>query len=220
MTFLSLFLILCTPSLARALSTPAQAIVSGQAVVIKPYNISFSLPASWLEWQEQFHNNIHSSRRELHSTKYAEGEWDFEYARIVNALIPYNTCVLHAGGEAWGRRSVSFGDLQVRLYLGDFHIEQVESDVRTHGSRIAQKLGKNVEVTRDQLAGWPRVSLTYDLWFDDYGGKARIDFCLRRVNNVSTLFVLMYCSDVSSKQIKEGESILLSVQPSGAQPAH
>src|SRR5262245_19659592 len=197
---------LCTPSPGHALSASVQAIVSEQTVVIKPYDISFSLPASWLEWQQKYHNNIHSTRRELHRTKYGEREWDFEYARIVNALLPYDKCVLHAGGEGWGRESGSFGDLQVRLYLGDFNIEQIENDVRTHGSRVAQKVGKNVEVTRDELVGWPRVSLTYDLWFDDYGGKARIDFCLRRVNDVSTLFVLMYCSDFRSKQIEEAES--------------
>jgi hypothetical protein len=42
------------------------------------------------------------------------GEWDSEYASVVNASLPFEDCAAHVGGEGWGWQGLSFGDLQVR----------------------------------------------------------------------------------------------------------
>jgi hypothetical protein len=217
MALFSLFLSGCIAVFPHPVSPSVRAIVAGRSVVIEPYDISFSLPSSWLQWYQQFGNNIYASKRELRRSRYGEGAWNFDYTRIVNALLPYDRCVLHAGSDGWERRSPGSGRLQIRVYVGNFDLGEIGKDVKNDGLRIARSLGKNAAVSSGQLAGWPRISLSYYAWYGDHGANARIDFCARQFADTSLLVVLMY-ADYPPYQLDEAKSILLSVQ-SGHLPA-
>jgi hypothetical protein len=45
------------------------------------------------------------------------GEWDTEYAKVVNSAMGFQDCVAHVGGEGWGKDGSWFGDVQLRVYL-------------------------------------------------------------------------------------------------------
>jgi hypothetical protein len=67
-------------------------------------------------------------------------DWDPEYAIVVNAVLPFERCALHAGGEGWGREGVSYADLQMRVYVLDEVLEKVEAKVGAVGVQAVRTL--------------------------------------------------------------------------------
>src|SRR4051794_10868901 len=81
---------------------------SGRTITLHPLNAKFVLPRAWISWYQSFHNNLHLTPKELESVRDGQGEWDTEYARVVNSVLPFRECVAHLGGEGWGKESSSF----------------------------------------------------------------------------------------------------------------
>jgi hypothetical protein len=89
------------------------ATLDGRTVALHPSGTTFEIPASFLKWHKQFKNNLHLSRAELQKVERGAGDWDTEYAKVINAVLPFDKCAVHIGGEGWGRDAVSFADLQM-----------------------------------------------------------------------------------------------------------
>ncbi len=73
----------------------------GRTTHLHPSDATFQIPQDWLDWNAEFHNNLHLTHRELRKVRIGFGEWDYEYARVVNAALPFEHCAAHVGGEGW-----------------------------------------------------------------------------------------------------------------------
>src|SRR5262249_469798 len=92
----------------------------GRTITLKPTGASFKRPKDWAEWYEELKRNFQLTNKQLDAVAKGAGEWDTEYASVCNAVLPIDRCAAHVGGDGWGKESVSFADLQVRVYeLGD-----------------------------------------------------------------------------------------------------
>src|ERR1700674_3493367 len=108
---------------------------SGRTVILHPSEASFDIPTDWIAWYGKFHNNLHLSEKELALVEIGAGEWDTEYAKVVNSAMRFQDCVAHVGGEGWGKDGSSFGDVQLRVYLTPLSEEQVHQSVSAQGLR-------------------------------------------------------------------------------------
>ena len=178
-------------------STPTElsATIQERTIHLQPSGAEFQIPKGWLEWHAQFKNNLHLTRAELEKVKNAAGEWDREYAEVVNAVLPFSKCAVHVGDEGWGGDGVSFADLQVRAYVVDMTPEQVLEKVSKDGVAQASKFSKKVSTSQGKQENWQRGSVSYSVWYGDYGGKATIDFYARTFGKQTAVLVLMHAWD-------------------------
>lgn len=161
-------------------------------IELAPLKASFQIPPAWLDWHRKYHDNVHLSARDLAKARVANGEWDNEYADIINALLPFNNCVAHVGAEGWGPNGYSFSDVQMRVYLVDLSPNQISQRVARHGPSRALRFAKKAAVTCASFDHWQRVTLSYPLWYTDYGGTANIDVFSRAIGNQTAVLVFMY----------------------------
>jgi hypothetical protein len=120
---------------------PYRATRQDDRVDIAPLGLSFPIPQPWLGWNNSYHNNLHLTDEQLAAVKTAEmADWDPEYSLVVNAVLPFERCALHAGGEGWGREGVSYADLQMRVYVLDEVPEKVEARVASAGVQAVRTL--------------------------------------------------------------------------------
>ncbi len=120
---------------------PYRATRKNDLVEIAPLGLSFPIPQPWLGWNNAFHNNLHFTEKQLAAIKTGEmADWDPEYAIVVNAVLPFERCALHAGSEGWGQEGVSYADLQMRVYVLDEVPEKVEAKVASAGAQAVRTL--------------------------------------------------------------------------------
>jgi hypothetical protein len=176
----------------------ARAALREGSIEFGPPKVAVTFPKRWLEWQAEFHNNIHLSPEELAAVRGGEGEWDKEYAEIVNALVPFGDCVAHAGGEGWGREAASYHDVQMRVYLLALCPKEVIGQIAKDGPRLAARFSKKVSLARSTFDEWQRATLRYDLWYSDYGGTANVDVFARAIGSQTVVLVFMYADSLQN----------------------
>jgi len=102
---IAIFAVVFLSSCHRTADTTAKAqryaTREGQKIILHPSGVTLNVPQQWLEWDERFHNNFHLTRDELEKVHNGEGQWDTEYAKVVNAALPFTDCAAHVGGEGW-----------------------------------------------------------------------------------------------------------------------
>jgi hypothetical protein len=192
----------------------------GPTITLHPSGVAFRVPQQWLEWNDQFHNNFHLSRNALQKVKNASGEWDTEYAEVVNSALPFEDCAAHVGGEGWGAESGSFADVQMRAYLTALSEREVIS--RIHGpalstarrvayispsSKSLGELAPSLDMKEESEGGWQRIVIQYPLWYGDYGGTARIRFYITSMRRNTLVLVFMGGDDREMKTIMNSVSI-------------
>ncbi len=57
---------------------------------------------------------------------------------------------------------------------------------------LSSQFIRNISATKEELAGWHRVLIAYDVWYYDYGGRANIDFYTTEKNGSTISLVFMY----------------------------
>lgn len=176
-------------------SAEPHATFQGGTIHLEPCGASFKIPEPWLKWHAEFKNNLHLSRADLAKVKDGEGDWDKEYAEVVNAVLPFSNCAAHAGGEGWGRQSVSFTDLQMRAYIVDMTPKQVQEKLSKDGVARASKFSKHVSVAQARHGDWSRGSVSYLLHYGDYGGTAQVDMYARAFATQTAVLVFMHIED-------------------------
>jgi hypothetical protein len=187
--------------------------ISGDRVTVEPSGESFRIPQEWLDWDGKFHNNLHLSRSQLEGVRDATGEWDREYATVVNAVLPFDSCATHVGGDGWGRESDSFGDLQMRVYTGTFRAEAIRNAVLTSGRATAERFFHPVRVDSEAIAGWEATKLEWRAWYYDYGAVAHVDVLVSDRTSRATVLVFMYSS--GENRPHERDAILTSFATPG-----
>ncbi|MCG3179997.1 MAG: hypothetical protein BIFFINMI_02351 [Phycisphaerae bacterium] len=167
-------------------------------IEVAPIGLQFRLPPTFMTWQKQFHNNIHVGPEALAAIRDGGGEWDTEYAAVVNAALPFDRCVAAAGEEGWGRDGVSFTDVQLRVYVLDQPIKELIERIDKQAPPAIAGLAhaavgrKAPAVVHSQEGEWSRAAFTFTLWYGDYGGEAMVDFRLRRLGPRTVAAVFMY----------------------------
>jgi hypothetical protein len=188
-----------------------------RTIQLHPSGIKFQVPQDWLKWNSRFHNNFHLTKEELRKVRIGEGEWDSEYSLVVNAALPFEDCAAHVGGEGWGLQSGSYGDLQMRAYVTDLSnreiLERIQGPGFSEAERIAKseggKMGSEAHISVSSDRDWQRATITYPLWYHDYGGTAMIDFYVRGAPPYRLVLVFMG----GGGRPDEKSSILDSVLP-------
>jgi hypothetical protein len=172
--------------------------LDGRSITLRPLDATFEIPQSWLDWHVNHDNNrdnLHVTPAELENVRVGEGEWDKEYAEVVNSVLPFKDCVAHLGGEGWGKQSVSFVDVQMRVYLVEASPQKVQEKMSIVGVKAASNFSEQVSVKQSQYGQWHRVILRYSLWYRDYGGEANVDVFTQAIGNRTVVLVFMYSPD-------------------------
>jgi len=161
-----------------------------------PTGASFRIPEDWLDWNREFHNNLHLSRHELDKVKDGAGEWDTEYGKVVNASLSFDDCSVHVGGDGWGADGGSGGYLQMRGYISDAGRRELEKQIFKSGFTAARVLHKDFDthptIEKSTEGEWDKIVITYYLWYEDYGGTGHVEFYLRTAKGHSAVLVFMH----------------------------
>ncbi|MBI3838647.1 MAG: hypothetical protein HY288_12035 [Planctomycetia bacterium] len=181
-----------TSRLEAAEPPKTRAVIRGHIIEVIPFGAILQIPQDWLDWQAEFHNNIHLTAPELAKVQTADTEWDKEYSQIVNAVLPFRSCIIHGGDEGWGRDAVSYGDVQMRAYILECGPQQIAQRMADEGRCQALRFSKKVSVARSGFENWQRVTVSYDLWYGDYGGTANVDLFARQFGKQTAALVFMY----------------------------
>jgi hypothetical protein len=166
--------------------------LEGTTIRMQPSGASFQIPADWTHSS----NTLHLTSAELEKVRKGTGEWDTEYAKVVNAGLPFEDCAVHAGGEGWGANGASFGDLQMRGYVSRRNGAEIERRIAGRGFSAARNLpSKNASgavIHEDDEGAWHRIAISYDLSYSDYGGKANVEFYISVHGNWTVVLVFMH----------------------------
>jgi hypothetical protein len=174
--------------------------------------LRFEIPAVWARWHEhnKAHPSLHLTPAELDEVEEATGEWDHEFARVVNAILPFKRCVAHVGSDGWGGRGVSYADLQARAYVIIMTPEEIAARARTLGAAVVADLTGTAATPEEEPSGeWQRTTLTFRRFYVDYGATAIIDLRARRYDDHTVAFAFMYTDHAD--HATEIEAILDSV---------
>lgn len=169
--------------------------LDGRTATIEPLGATLELPQRWLDWHAKFHNSIHRTRAELDAVRTATGDWDAEYAQVLEAALPFTACVFQGGGDGWGRQSNSYLDVQMRVYLPEMTPQQVRERVTTAGLVAAREFSDQAAARQAEFGDWQRTTLSYPLSYGDYGGTAAIDVFARSVAKQTIVLVFMHYAD-------------------------
>jgi hypothetical protein len=157
--------------------------------------LEFEIPPEWVTWSKQNPSrpNLHLTAAELDRVELTEGEWDREFALVVNAVLPFEQCVAHVGGEGWGPHGLSYADLQVRAYVLAMSPEEIAARARSEGSAVVGELtGSAPELWHGRRGVWSRTVIEFRLFFVDYGATALVDIHSRRFVDRTVAFAFMY----------------------------
>jgi hypothetical protein len=209
------------------------ALLRGRVVILKPSRIAFRIPQAWLDHYDsppkypvanlreivtdpndldRYYspkNNLHFTREELDQVESGEGnEWDVTFAKLVNELLPFEKCVFHGGGEGWGQQGHSFADLQMRVYLGSWDLVDIEKLVGERGLPAVRRISHGTPTwDRTKTAGWQVESLTFPMWFFDYGDTAVVDFYIRKFHKATIVLVFMHTTFRGSQEVELQEVV-------------
>lgn len=205
----------CAISVTQSATPFTHAELSGETIEIRPQNLTFIIPRNWVRlYRDEGFKNLYVTREQLNSIREAgETEWDADYARILNATLPFEQCVAHAGGDGWGKDSRLYNDLQMRVYISTSSVVDVTKAIlqkavpvarliaeRTHAKQTtAAEGGLPIEigkvVTDEKTIGeWHCATIAVPLWYNDYGGTGNVEFYVRAIGDKSITFVFMYAS--------------------------
>ena len=181
--------------------------LEGARVTVVPSGANFLVPEAWLVRARAGTSNLHLTRASLDSVRDASGEWDREYAAVVNGVLPFDSCAAHVGGEGWGRAGTSFADLQARLYIGAFDPSLVRAAVLTTGRAAAAAYFHPVSVDSGQTGAWARTSLRWEALYFDYGATANVEVYTKSRGQETAVLVLMF-SSYPARQREEAALLL------------
>lgn len=185
----------------------------GTTITAAGHGLSFEIPKAWVRWHDEngdAHPNLHLTPAELDLVKETEGEWDREFALIVNAFLPFEQCVAHVGSEGWGPQGISYSDLQVRIYVLSPTPEEIAERVSSRGAAVVENITGTSAVPQLARVGlWKRTLLKYQRRYADYGATAIVDLRLRRFRSRTVAFALMYTDH--AEHHTEVEALLDSV---------
>lgn len=147
------------------------------------------------------------------------GEWDPEFAQVVDAALPFDRLALQIGSEPFCGGD-AFSDAHIRVYVLDGAVDELGRSIAAGGAAAIAGLapgnppsirhrgpdGRWVEEVLDAggpdprdprwigevPAEWTKVELSYPRYYHDYGGTAQIDVFLRRFGDATIAIAVMH----------------------------
>jgi hypothetical protein len=215
----------CVWALAYSAKAQETALVTRQGAVIRfhPFNVSLTIPTAWTTWYDSNHNNLHLTPPDLAKVRTAEGNWDRDYAQVVNAVLPFENCVTHVGAEGWGHDSYSMADLQARVYFVDWPSNKVKQRIAVNGVSTARAISKretgasnrkDVFVVNNNWGKWQRSVIRFGVRYhdpvDEVQGTAFVEFYTQPLRRYTMVLAFMYANPESS--VEDIRSIVSSVR--------
>ncbi len=191
----------------------ARLTVSGRQVHILPTGERFLIPSLWVDWHNKFQNNFHLSRAEIYATQNAIGEWDSEYSKVVNSVLPIADCIGQLGGEGWGWNGVSYGDVQLKIFNSKLNPTELQTLCSTKALSVAKSFSNNATFQTKTVNTWQQSVIQFDLWFQDYGGTATVEFWIQPTQTGSLIFVFLHANGLECEEVTEILSSMGIVQP-------
>jgi hypothetical protein len=191
----------------------------GQVITLIPTKATLIIPEAWVEWYEEYGNNLHLSPKQLDRIKDVKGEWDADFCYVCNNTLNFERCAAHLG------KMSSLGDLQLRVY--DTALS--DKSVRDSINAIMEELKKPVAdepfggtakgerkryydpkaaVEHRTVGEWQQSKVSFYRHYIDYGATAIVDYRYRRAGD--RLFVLVFMYTDAKKQDAVIDSILKS----------
>ncbi len=168
-------------------------IVKGSTIQMQPSGASFEIP---LNWTKEY-GAVNITPKQLENVRRGKGEWYRDYARVVNAALPFADCSVQAGTHAWD--SGTFGGVQMRGYAVESSADEIEDRIAGRGLAAAKALptatARNATLNRNEAGQWHRILIGYEAWFSDYGGKANVDFYVNAHESKTVVLVFMYAGE-------------------------
>ena len=185
---------------------------SSRTIYLYPSSVNFQIPQDWIDWNAEFHNNLHLTHQELRNVRFGAGEWDSEYGEVVNSALPFEDCAAHVGGEGWGKEGVSFGDLQLRAYVTDLSSGEIVKRISGPAFGTAKKVssdisGEPAQINFSQEGQWQTAVVQYGLFYGDYGGTANVEFYIRPAGRYRLVMVFMGSVDKEKREILDSLSV-------------
>jgi hypothetical protein len=179
-------------------------------VIIEPCGASFVLPQRWVDrhLNDVTYSQIHLGAEQLNEIRNGQrGEWHEQFSIIANRALSFEHCVLHAGASNWGRRAASPLPVQMRAYV--VNSNDISHTIVSNAVAAASTFTKTVDHYSSRRAEWKVDTLSFQLWFHDYGGTARMEFFTRPLDKSTIVLLFMYARDTrSSRQKDEINSIV------------
>lgn len=204
--------------LAGASVTADSARLIGDRVSIEPAGVSFQLPPYWRDSayraaHERAECGARASavvyakpalqRNELESPK---GEWDKEFSAVADSVLSLDDLAIHIGAERWKGGSC-FNDLQARVYVVGIPIGELQSRIDRIGRSTADRFFKSSFATADS-GGWTIGRLSWQGYYYDYGGQARMEYYLRPSGDRTVVLLFMYVGGWIKTNLEDKKAIL------------
>jgi hypothetical protein len=68
------------------------ATIQDSTIRLLPSGASFKIPPAWVDWNRSNGGNLFLSPEELEKAKIGVGEWNRQFAEVVNATLPFEKC--------------------------------------------------------------------------------------------------------------------------------
>lgn len=161
---------------------------------------------------------------DLETIRVCTGEWDREFAEVLDATLPFESMLSHSGSEPMCKGAGYF-DHHVVTYMVAQPREQVVAAIRKQGAaKVATlqsgRLGDE-EVSakwapRFDYPGYDHVGFAYPRFYGDYGGTARVDYLARSIGAQTLVLVFLWTKSpvmfADNVRIDPIEKVMLSVQ--------
>lgn len=167
-----------------------------EIIRVQPSGVSLRLPKSWVLYQ---------TKEEIAGVKKGKGEWQTEYAKILNAAIPFASCSLHAGEHQWDTAAASM--LQMRLYTLAPTKGNIEHRIMTKGLAAAKTLPfptvRNAHLDKQDAGQWHKIVIRYDVSYGDYAGTANIEFYTATHEDWTIALVFMHAGTNEPNEVRQ-----------------
>jgi hypothetical protein len=154
----------CGIGIALVLSGPAHAArtrqepvatLEGTTIRLEPVGASFQIPNDWMK----DYQTVNLTLPQLQKVRKGKGEWNTEYARVVNAALPFAGCSAQAGRYSWD--SGGFAGVQKRAYVLASSAEEIERGIAAKSLVAAKALpshtARNASANKYEADRWHRV---------------------------------------------------------------
>jgi hypothetical protein len=175
----------------------------GARLVLEPSGVEFYLPQPWVDEFEEGRHNIYVSPGALEHARHNSFEWREVHSVVLESLVPFDRCVVHAGPCAWDSDGTHCpaSDLYLRVYDLNGSPEGIEKSLVTKAEadldsvlREIKGLGAwRIRKRGTYYGSWREsVVVTVNCFYVDHGGEAMLDFRLLGHNGSTLVCVFMY----------------------------
>jgi hypothetical protein len=173
-----------------ALDPPTGEIVDG-VVRLTPDGLQFGLSPEILRHVDD-PDYVFLSATELPLAEHGVGEWNEDYAAILNGLLSYSRCGAHVGTNEWPD-GIGWIGIYLRAYVVEESTDSLEQRVHCLAPSLVEMAGGTFDsIETSELAGWRRTRVRYTVIYGDYGGFANIDVFAHDFCGGTAVLAFMY----------------------------